>query len=69
MTNAIETAFGKKHLVRRIGRQGEYAYTIPTSSAPNGEWWVFNPQRGWVPVPSNGRALRAAIAEADGVSP
>lgn len=57
----IETAFGKRTVVRRVGAQGEYAETLPTPSAPHGEWWTQNPQRGWVPVPSNGRALLSAI--------
>jgi len=53
----IETAFGRRSVVRRFGAASEYAYTIPRASAPNGEFWVFNEQRGWVPVPSNGRAV------------
>jgi len=60
----VQTAFGKKAVVRRFGVSGEYVETIPTPSAPHGEFWTLNPQRGWVPVPSNGRALRAAIAAA-----
>lgn len=59
----IKTAFGDKHVSKRVGICGEYYLTLPTPSAPNGEWWTCNPQRGFVPVPSNSRALVAAIAE------
>jgi hypothetical protein len=57
----INTAFGPRSVVRRVGVAGEYYETLPTRSAPNGEWWVHNEQKGFVPVPSNGRALRAAL--------
>lgn len=56
-TFKIETAFGRKTAVRRIGTAGEYCYTLPAPNAPNGEWWTLNPQRGWVPVASNSRGL------------
>ena len=59
----IKTAFGNKSVSKRAGVCGEYYLTLPTPSAPNGEWWTCNPQRGFVPVPSNSRALVAAIAE------
>ncbi len=58
----IKTTFGDRHVVRRVGVCGEYYYTTPTPSAPHGEWWVCNPQHGYVPVPSNGKALAEAIA-------
>lgn len=60
--STISTACGIKTVVRRVGVQGEYYYTLPTLSAPHGEWWTLNPQRGFVPVPGNGRALLAAKA-------
>jgi hypothetical protein len=56
---AIQTAYGKRHVVRRIG---SYVETIPTPAAPNGEWWVLNPQKGYVPVASNSRALLHTLA-------
>jgi hypothetical protein len=61
MTTTIQTAFGKRRVVRVIG---EYVQTIPTPSAPNGEWWTLNPQRGYVPVPPNARGLLAACKSA-----
>ncbi len=64
----IQTAFGPRAVVRRVGRAAEYYFTAPTKSAPNGEWRVFNGQRGFVPVPSNARGLVLACQEA-GVSP
>jgi hypothetical protein len=64
MSNAtIQTTIGIKHVVRRVGVMREYYHTLPTPSAPHGEWWVHNPQYGFVPVPSNGRALCAALEE------
>lgn len=57
----INTNFGRKTVVRRVGSAGEYYYTIPTPSAPNGEWWVLNPQLGFVDVAGNSRGLLAAI--------
>lgn len=60
----IETAFGTKRVVRRVGVCGEYVETTPTRSAPNGEWWTLNPQRGFVPVDSNARGLLAALGMA-----
>lgn len=58
----IETPFGKRSVVQRIGAGGEYAFTAPRPSAPHGEWWVLNPQRGWIPTsPSESRALRTAL--------
>lgn len=62
MSAQINTPFGKKTVVRRVGSQKEYYLTLPTAAAPNGEWWVLNPQSGFVPVPSNGRALVEALA-------
>ena len=63
-TFRIATAFGKRTAVRRFGKIGEYAETLPTPGAPNGEFWTLNQQRGWVPVASNSRALRLALSEA-----
>jgi hypothetical protein len=59
----IKTAFGMKQVVRRFGAMSEYYETVPTKSAPNGEYWTHNAQLGFVPVPSNGRALQAVLAE------
>jgi hypothetical protein len=59
----IETAFGRKRVIRRFGYCAEYAETIATGAAPNGEYWLLNEQHGWVPVASNGRALQAALAD------
>jgi hypothetical protein len=60
----IKSAFGPKTVVRRIGRAAEYYLTKPTSSAPNGEWWVLNPQHGFVSVSIvSSPGLLAAIAE------
>lgn len=64
MAMKIRTVFGVKTVVRRIGEAGQYVWTAPLPNAPNGEWWTFNPQKGWVPIPSNGRALMAARAAA-----
>lgn len=64
MSTKIQTAFGTKTVVRRVGKvAAEYYFTLPTPNAPNGEWWTCNPQQGFVPVPSNGRGLLAALAE------
>jgi hypothetical protein len=63
MARHIVTESGKRALVYRFGPVGEYAYTAPTKSAPNGEFWVNNPQRGWVSIPGNGRAISAARNE------
>lgn len=57
----IETAFGRKQVLKRVGASGEYYYTAATKAAPNGEWWILNPQKGYVPVPSNSRALQYAL--------
>ena len=57
----IKTAFGEKTIDYRVGTCGEYYHEIPGPSAPNGGWWTLNPQTGFVPVPSNSRALRATI--------
>ena len=57
----IQTTSGKKRVTRRTN-EGAYYQTVPTLSAPNGEWWTLNPQRGFVPVPSNGRALLSCLA-------
>jgi hypothetical protein len=59
----INTPFGKRTLMRRVGLHGTYWYTLPTPSAPNGEWWVLNEQRGFVPVASNSRGLVLALAD------
>lgn len=56
----IRTPYGTRHVVRRTN-DGAYYFTTPTPSAPHGEWWTFNQQRGFVPVPSNGRALKASL--------
>lgn len=61
--STINTAFGKRHVVRRIGTHGVYWQTLPTESAPDGEWWVLNEQHGFVPVASNSRGLLAALDE------
>ena len=37
-----------------------YPYHMDT----RGDWWTVNPQRGWVRVPSDGRALLATLAGA-----
>ena len=55
MGMVIETAFGRKHIVRRVGPQREFYQDT------DHQWWTVNPQHGWVPVPSNSRALRASI--------
>lgn len=57
----INTPFGKRELVRRAGVAGEYYFTLPTASAPHGEWWVLNEQRGYVAIASNAPRLLAAI--------
>lgn len=56
--NIITTAFGARTINRVVDG---YVNTLPTVSAPNGEWWVLNPQRGYVPVPSNARGLVDAL--------
>ena len=38
----------------------EYYQEAPSASAPNGAWWVLNPQWGFVPIASNSRGLVAA---------
>lgn len=53
----INTPFGRKIIVRRVGTSGEYY-----QEASTGDWWTCNPQHGFVPVASNSRALQAAIA-------
>lgn len=58
----IQTAFGRKRITRRVGVVGEYYFEAPSPSAPNGAWWTLNPQKGFVPIPSNSRALHAALA-------
>jgi hypothetical protein len=59
----ISTAFGVKTVDRVIGCMVQrYVKTLPTPSAPNGEYWTLNPQRGYVPVASNSRALVAALS-------
>jgi hypothetical protein len=58
----ISTPFGKRTVIRRTGVAYEYWYTAPTPSAPHGEWWVLNEQRGFVPIASNSRGLIAALA-------
>lgn len=35
----------------------------PYAQDDQGYWWTCNPQRGWVPVASNSRALLAALAD------
>jgi hypothetical protein len=62
---SIETPFGKRVIARRVGRAREYYETLPTPSAPHGEWWVLNPQTGFVPVASNNRGLKRALVEDD----
>lgn len=57
----IQTAFGRKKITRRAGVAGEYYFEAPSPSAPNGGWWALNPQKGFVPVASNSRALLAAL--------
>lgn len=57
----IHTAFGVKTIVRRVGTQGWYYQEAPNPSAPHGAWWLAHPSKGFVPVPSNSRALMAAI--------
>lgn len=57
----IHTPFGPRVLVRRVGAAAEYYETLPTPSEPHGAWWTLNQQRGFVPVPSNSRALLAAL--------
>lgn len=57
----IKTAFGTKTIIRRVGPRKEYFFEMPNLSASHGGWWTLNPQRGYVPVPSNCRALQAAI--------
>jgi len=59
----IQTPFGIKTIIRRVGAQSEYLYEMPGPSAPNGGWWMHNDQRGYVSIPSNSRALLAALAE------
>lgn len=61
----IQTPAGKKHIGRRVGVAKEYYFELPSPSAPNGGWWTLNPQHGFVSVPSNSRALRAAIEAED----
>jgi hypothetical protein len=61
----INTAFGKRSVIRRAGTMGEYYQTMSTPSAPNGAWWTLNPQRGFVPVPSNAPALLEALARGE----
>ena len=54
----------KRYIVRIVGPAtcpNLYVFTTPRPAAPNGEWWTFNAQHGYVPVPSNSRALRAYI--------
>lgn len=53
----IQTPFGKKTILRRIGVAFEYYEEAPSASSPHGGWWTHNDQKGFVPVPSNGRAL------------
>lgn len=60
-TIKIDTAVGKKTIIGRVGAQGEYYFEAPNRSAPNGAWWILNEQKGFVPIPSNGRALLHAI--------
>lgn len=61
----IDTALGRRCVARIVGGclQTGYVYTTPTAAAPHGEWWTLNPQHGYVPVPSNSRALMAAVAQ------
>lgn len=54
----IQTMLGKRRVVRRIGRGAEYYETS------DGNWWVLNQQRGFVPVPGTSRGLALALAEA-----
>lgn len=63
----ISTAFGKRTVFRIVGGclKTGYVYTQPTPAAPNGEWWTLNPQRGYVPVPSNARGLACALGRTD----
>ena len=63
----IQTQYGKKTLVRCFGVAYEYAETMPTTSAPNGEYWVFNLQKGWIPVSSNSRAFILARQELENI--
>ncbi len=64
MKMTIQTSYGKKSIIRRIGVAGEYYQEVPGPNAQHGGWWVLNPQRGFVPIPSNGRALMLAKKEA-----
>jgi hypothetical protein len=59
----VQTPFGKRAIVRRVGVQGEYYQTINPRTSDL-EWWVMNLQRGLVATsPSQSRALRAALTE------
>lgn len=60
--DTINTPYGKKWVVRRVGTSGEYYYTTPTPNAPNGAWWTLNPQRGFVPVSTMTKGLQDALA-------
>lgn len=56
---SIRTAYGKRFVTRVVDG---YVQTRSRPSAPHGEWWVLNPQTGYVPVPSNSPGLAAAIS-------
>ena len=59
----IQTALGTRNILRRVGIQGEYYQEASSPSSPHGGWWLLNPQKGFVPVPSNSPALLAALEE------
>ncbi len=59
----IETLSGKKTIGRRVGTAGEYYYELPTPSAPHGGWWTRALSGQFISVPSNSRALLAALGE------
>jgi len=56
--DTIQTPYGKRTVNRVVGC---YVETLPRPNEPHGAWWTLNPQRGYVPVPSNARGLRDAL--------
>lgn len=42
----INTAYGKKRIIRRVGPAAEYYFEMPGPSAPHGGWWTPEPAKG-----------------------
>ncbi len=52
----IKTPLGIRCLVRRVGTQGEYYLDTL------GQWWVHNPQKGFIATEANHRCLARHLA-------